>query len=338
MLILTFDDDSLILIDYTAKIKEDDTVFDTTSENIAKERSIYDSDKRYTPALVSINNIAYPQRQKINDMLAQSNVGDNLTVEIPPQDAFGERDPSKVKVLPLRRLGENADRVSVGDRIKVDDQEGLVKLISSGRIRIDFNHKFAGKTPIYDITIVKLLDTPELKIKGIIKELFSIDDESVEFTLDGDNLIVNVPSLLFTDDLVRMKNNIQSDIFSFVPTLRSITFTDIYINEFPQRNISNILPTSEPHTEISDDISTSESESSESTISESSTDTPTEHHTSSTSESVETSSDDISTSKSPETPTFEPSTTAHESEPATESSIVEPDSESSSGSLDEEKY
>ena len=313
MLILTFDDDSLILIDYTAKIKDDGTVFDTTSKSIAKDNSIYDPNKRYTPTLVSINNIAYPQRAIINDTLAQSNVGDNLTIEISPKDAFGERDSSKIRAIPLRKLGDIADRVSVGDNIKVGEKEGLVKLISSGRVRIDFNHKFAGKIAIYDITIIKLLDTPELKIKGIINEVFSTDDESINFTLDNNTLIINVPSLLlFNNDLTRMKNNIQSDIFSFIPTIQSIMFTDTYINEFSQKDTfdtsSNISPTSEPHT-MSDEASTSDSQLSEPTIPESSVDT---------------------SSESP--------TNVYESESSTGSSIVEPDSESNFGSLDEAKF
>ena len=45
---------SLILIDYTAKVKETDLTFETTREEEAKKSDLYDMARRYEPRLISV--------------------------------------------------------------------------------------------------------------------------------------------------------------------------------------------------------------------------------------------------------------------------------------------
>jgi peptidylprolyl isomerase len=45
---------SLILIDYTAKVKDSDEIFETTIEENAKKSNLYDPSIKYEPRLVSI--------------------------------------------------------------------------------------------------------------------------------------------------------------------------------------------------------------------------------------------------------------------------------------------
>ncbi|KAG2478218.1 MAG: putative Peptidylprolyl isomerase, partial [Nitrosopumilales archaeon] len=51
---MTFSKGSLILIDYTAKVKDTNEVFETTSEDDAKKHSIHDTNIKYQPKLVSV--------------------------------------------------------------------------------------------------------------------------------------------------------------------------------------------------------------------------------------------------------------------------------------------
>ena len=51
---MTFDKSSLILVDYTAKVKDTEEVFDTTIEEEAKKHSIHESNVKYQPKLVSV--------------------------------------------------------------------------------------------------------------------------------------------------------------------------------------------------------------------------------------------------------------------------------------------
>ena len=51
---MTFDKGSLIIVDYTAKVKDSNEVFDTTIEEDAKKHSIYEQNVKYQPKLVSL--------------------------------------------------------------------------------------------------------------------------------------------------------------------------------------------------------------------------------------------------------------------------------------------
>jgi len=51
---LTFKKGQLILLDYTAKIKDSGEVFETTIEDEAKKHSLHESNIKYMPKLVSV--------------------------------------------------------------------------------------------------------------------------------------------------------------------------------------------------------------------------------------------------------------------------------------------
>ena len=228
---MTFDKGSLVLVDYTAKVKDTGEVFDTTIADVAKEHSINQSNSKYQPKLISLGDISYPVLKGFDEALAQTNVGDKLTIEVTPDKAFGERDPGKVRMIPIRKLGDDADKVSVGDSIEIDDKRGIIRYIGSGRVQIDYNHKYAGKTILYDVNVLKSLDTPNDKIDAILKTRFTIDNTKISFNLDEQELLVLIPSEIFrADGLQITKHFIQSDIFKFVPDLQTINFIEKHQN------------------------------------------------------------------------------------------------------------
>ena len=92
---MTFDKGSLILVDYTAKVKDDDEVFDTTLEADAKKYSLHEENAKYHPKLVSIGETSYPVLKGFDEALAKTSVGDKLTIEVTPDKGFGARDSTK---------------------------------------------------------------------------------------------------------------------------------------------------------------------------------------------------------------------------------------------------
>ena len=44
--------------------------------------------------------------KRLGRCLTEANIDIQLNIEIPPEKAFGERDPSKVRMIPLRKLGK----------------------------------------------------------------------------------------------------------------------------------------------------------------------------------------------------------------------------------------
>src|ERR671927_342769 len=139
---MPLDKGSLILVDYTAKVKDSNEIFDTTREEEAKKTNFYDATRKYEPRLVSIGEGWV--LKGLDEALTSANVGDKLDIEITPDKGFGERDPNKVRMIPQRKLGEKSNEIKVGDTIEIDERTGIVRYIGSGRVQLDFNHKFAG--------------------------------------------------------------------------------------------------------------------------------------------------------------------------------------------------
>lgn len=232
---MTFDKGSLILIDYVAKVKDNDEVFDTTIEEEAKKHSIHESGVKYSPKLVSVGEVSYPVLKGLDEALTKTAVGDKLTVEVTPDKGFGERDSTKVRMIPIRKLGEDAEKVSVGDTIEIDNKRGIIRFIGSGRVQIDYNHKYAGKTILYDVNVIKSLDSENDKIDGILKNRLPVEDSKINFTIKEKETNISVPEEIFrADGLQIMKHFIQMDIFKFVPTLEKINFVETYQNKQAQ--------------------------------------------------------------------------------------------------------
>lgn len=230
---MTFNKGSLILVDYTAKVKDTNEVFETTIEAEAKKHSIHDPNVKYQPKLVSVGESWVIKG--LDEALANSKVGDKNTIEVTPEKGFGERDSGKVRMIPLRKLGEDADKVSVGDTIEIDQKKGIVRFIGSGRVQVDYNHRFAGKTILYDVNVLKSLDNDDDKINGILKRHMPVDDSKLVFKKTGTAVDITIPEELFrADGLQVMKHFIQMDIFKFVKSLQKVNFLETYQNKSSQ--------------------------------------------------------------------------------------------------------
>lgn len=232
---MTFNKNSLILIDYTAKVKDSEEIFDTTLEEDAKKYSIHEPDIKYQPKLVSIGDVAYPVLKGLDEALAKTAVGDKLTVEVTPEKGFGERDSTKVRMIPIRKLGEDAEKVSVGDTIEIDNKKGIIRFIGSGRVQVDYNHRYAGKTILYDVNVIKSLESENDKIDGILQNRLPVENSKIKFNVKEKETNITIPDeILRADGLQIMKHFVQLDIFKFVPSLEKVNFIETHQNKQAQ--------------------------------------------------------------------------------------------------------
>ena len=227
---MAFSKGSLILVDYTSKVKDTGEVFETTIEEEAKKHTLHEPNVKYQPKLVSIGESWVVKG--LDEALAKTSVGDKKTIEISPDKGFGERDTGKVRMIPLRKLGEDAEKVSIGDTVEVDNKKGVVRFIGSGRVQIDYNHRFAGKIILYDINVLKELKTDDEKTSGILKRYLPVEDDKISFKKTGKILEITIPEEMFrADGLHAIKHFIQTDIFKFIPTLGQVNFIESHVNK-----------------------------------------------------------------------------------------------------------
>ena len=227
---MAFSKGSLILVDYTSKVKDTGEVFETTIEEEAKKHSLHEPNVKYQPKLVAVGESWVVKG--LDEAYEKASVGDKKTIEISPDKGFGERDTGKVRMIPLRKLGEDAEKVSIGDTVEVDNKKGVVRFIGSGRVQIDYNHRFAGKTILYDVNVLKELKTDDEKASGILKRYLPVKDDKISCKKTGKILDITIPEEMFLNEGTSgIKHLIQLEIFKFIPTLEQVNFVESHVNK-----------------------------------------------------------------------------------------------------------
>ncbi len=217
-----------IFVDYTSKVKETGDVFDTTSEEIAKEKKLYKEGEIYEPKLVVVGEGWV--LKALDEALLTFKLKKKESVEIPPENAFGNRDPEKVKLVPIRRLVARGINPRLGAQIEYDKRLATVRTMGSGRVTLDFNPPLAGKTLVYDVTVKQKLKTAEEKISALIhRRIPAVEDEKFAFKVGKANVTVNMPEEAFYVEGIQLaKRGIALDIQRFLPELTTVKFVEAF--------------------------------------------------------------------------------------------------------------
>jgi len=217
-----------ILVDYTGKVKETGEVFDTTSEETAKENKLYKEGEIYEPRLVVVG-----ERwvlKALDEALLTFKIRKKESVEIPPENAFGNRDPEKVKLVPLRRLAARGITPKLGAQVEYDKRLATVRTMGSGRVTLDFNPPLAGKSLVYEVSVKKKLKTDEEKISALIhRRIPAVEDEKFAFKVGKANVTVNMPEEAFYVEGIQLaKRGIALDIQRFLPEITTVKFVEAF--------------------------------------------------------------------------------------------------------------
>lgn len=218
-----------IIVDYTAKVKETGDVFDTTSEEVAKENKLYKEGDLYEPRLVVVGEGWV--LKALDEAFLTLKLKKKESVEIPPENAFGNRDPEKVKLVPTKRLAARGITPRVGEQIEYDKRMATVRIVGSGRVTLDFNPPLAGKTLVYDVTVNQKLKTAEEKINALIhRRIPAIEIEKFSSKIGKSNVTLDMPVESFYIEGIQLaKRGIAMDIQRFLPELTSVKFVESFV-------------------------------------------------------------------------------------------------------------
>ena len=217
-----------ILIDYVAKVKETNEVFDTTSEETAKKEHLYKEGEIYEPKLVVIGEGWV--LKALDESLTTMEVGKPASVEISPEKAFGERDPEKVKRVSLKQLTARGITPNLGMRVEYGGKMAVVRTMGAGRVLLDFNPPLAGKTLVYEVTIQKKFETKTEKIAGLIHRRIPVVEEAkFKFALRAKTVNVEMPEEAFYIEGIQVaKRGVALDIQRFFPEITAVKFVETF--------------------------------------------------------------------------------------------------------------
>lgn len=141
-LTLRVDDDLVVSLEYVLKLDDGQEV----------DRSDSDDPLQY---LQGHGQIIPGLESSLYGMAA----GEEKDVVVSPVDAYGERDPENIEVMPRNRFPEDM-ALSVGANLQLRDQQSgelyeaiVTELIGDEQVVLDFNHPLAGETLYFHVKV-----------------------------------------------------------------------------------------------------------------------------------------------------------------------------------------
>jgi cyclophilin family peptidyl-prolyl cis-trans isomerase len=143
-----------VLVDYTGRL-DDGTVFDTSVRDVAIETGVYNPNRDYQPIGFTVG-----ARQMIKGFdrgVVGMAVGEEKTLTIPPEDAYGVHREEMVQTVPVEELSAVGITPALGEKLTTSlGQVGTITNLTNTSVVIDFNHRLSGKTLIFDVKLVSI--------------------------------------------------------------------------------------------------------------------------------------------------------------------------------------
>ena len=95
-------------------------------------------------------------------------VGAEVQVALKPEEAYGPYLEGHAQRVPIKHITSHHKRLLPGGLVQVNTEKGVInaRIIKVGKFNVDLdlNHPFAGKSLVFDITVVSLRDATEEEI------------------------------------------------------------------------------------------------------------------------------------------------------------------------------
>ena len=124
----------VIEINYTAKLAEDNQIFDTTEEQVAKDNNLYSEEVKgqFKPLILCVGQGQVIQG--LDNSFIGKKSGDNFSIDITSEQGFGKKDPKLIQLVSMSKFKKEKIRPMVGMQVNIDDSQGIIRSVSGGRV------------------------------------------------------------------------------------------------------------------------------------------------------------------------------------------------------------
>lgn len=224
----------IIHLDYEAWIAENNELFDTTKEKLAKEHEIFNEKAIYKPLPIIIGggNVV----KGLDDHLLKAQVNKQYTINLEPIDGFGERDPklvemhSKREILRLPEFKKGDKEPYIGMKLVMNNKVGWISAITAGRVRVDFNNRYAGHKLKYVYKITDYADKQDKRVKSIL-EMHYGKIEDFEIKLSKNDAMIKLPDTCKYDlGWFQAKYRVVTDLREYAG-IKNVQFIEEYLKK-----------------------------------------------------------------------------------------------------------
>jgi len=200
---MTIQNGDFIRVSYTGK--NEDRIFDTTDEEIAKANGIYNEKGKYGGDVIIVG--AGHTVAGLDEDFVGKEAGYSGSVTIPPEKAFGVRNPELIETIPITKFEQ---KPQLGMPVQVDGRPGVVIRAIGRMVQVDFNSFLAGQTITYDYEIKEKIEDNEGKVRGLLG-LYIGKDFSIEINDQKATLEIE-PELTYNQRWLMSKRQIAKEI------------------------------------------------------------------------------------------------------------------------------
>ena len=213
----------MVLVEFTGREEITKAVFDTTDEKAATEAGLTKEGAIYRPVAVFVGDGELIKG--LDEAIEEMKEGEEKTITISPEKAFGERNAELVTVLPLQEFKKRKMQPYVGLIIEADDRQGRVQSVSGGRVRVDFNNPLAGKNIEYTIKVVKEIKKDEDKAKELVNKFLPLKDKTPTVKVRGNEVIVTLPAGL-PKEIKPLNDLLAKTITNKIKSIEKVSFEE----------------------------------------------------------------------------------------------------------------
>jgi len=252
---MSIKDKDFIRFNYVARIKETGKVFDTSYEEVAEEAGIFSENKNYKPIVLAVGTDQF--LLGLQEEMKKMDIGESKTIELPPERAYGKRNPEKIRLIPMSEFKKQNLRPFVGMPLTYENEQGIVRTISGGRVRVDFNHELAGKSLEYDIEIIEEVTDVTEKIKEMIDLYYgnpSLNLDDVEIEVEDGIAKIKLGILAGFDqrscqEVTMNKFRVASVLYENIDEIDKVQFID----EFKSKEVTDDVATDDEIVDVESD-------------------------------------------------------------------------------------
>lgn len=232
-------DGDVVRFDYTLYV--DGKMLETSEEKVAKDNAIHRDSRRYQPLTITLGS-----RQIIpgleSHMRSHGQKGQSVTVDIAAVDAYGERDPKKIRDIPMAQFRQQKVNPEPGMQLNLGGERGTVTRVAGGRVRVDLNHDLAGKALRYDYTIRDVVEDEQGKVSAVLDNIFG--PGKAKATVHDDHVTVEVPDeVKFDQNWMMAKFRVVADLRTVTQKKKAVRLVEV----FPVMDETGLVPGHEGH-------------------------------------------------------------------------------------------
>jgi len=213
-----------IMVEMTGRADETGDIIETTDEELAREEGVHDEGRTYGPRLVIVGD-GYVLRG-LDQRLPGVPFDEETDIEIPAAEAFGERDPANVQMIPYRILRSKGVNPVIGAELEIDGRQAIVRSVGAGRVQVDYNHPLAGRKIVYRLKVTENVTDEKKKMEALIGRRFlGIDTGEFKLRKTKKKLRIGVPDQIFFGENIQIaKRGVAMDILRYFEELDEVEF------------------------------------------------------------------------------------------------------------------